>query len=104
MARDEAAAGLLDQLTDTHLAERARYGERIGFDELYRRHAGTVAAYATVLTGQPNGAPDVVARAIPAALDAIANGGYSADEYRASTSCAKSLSTSARRTDSFGVR
>ncbi|HEY4376966.1 MAG TPA: hypothetical protein VGM93_07395, partial [Acidimicrobiales bacterium] len=80
MAHDEAAAGLLDQLTDTHLADRARYGERVGFDELYRRHAGLVAAYATVLTGHPDATPELVTRAFPDALDAVVAGRSTLDD------------------------
>ncbi|MCU1351165.1 MAG: hypothetical protein JWM05_374, partial [Acidimicrobiales bacterium] len=80
MSRDEAAVGLTDQLTDTHLAERARFGESFAMRELYRRHAATVAAFTTAVTGRPNEAAGVVVQAFPEALQTIASGTYSLED------------------------
>ncbi|MCU1454687.1 MAG: hypothetical protein JWN46_2833 [Acidimicrobiales bacterium] len=80
MARDEAAVGFTEQLTDTHLAERARFGERFAMRELYRRHAPAVAALATTVTGRPGEAPAIVVRSFPEALAAVADGTYSIED------------------------
>lgn len=80
MAHDEASAGLLQQLTDTHLADRARLGEAIAFDELVRRHAHTVTTFATVVAGDPVVAIPVAERAFTDVLDQIGSGSYSIED------------------------
>ena len=80
MAHDEASAGLLNFVTDTHLAERARLGDAVSFDALVRRHAEVVGSFATVVTGESELAGPVTARAFTDVLDQIGSGGYSIEE------------------------
>ncbi|MGI8757579.1 MAG: hypothetical protein ACR2MB_17330 [Acidimicrobiales bacterium] len=80
MAHDEASSGLLHELTDTHLADRARLGEAIAFDELVRRHGDTVLAFATVVSANRPIAQEVGARAFTDVLDQIKSGDYSIDD------------------------
>ncbi|MCU1356266.1 MAG: hypothetical protein JWM89_1684, partial [Acidimicrobiales bacterium] len=80
MGHDEASAGLLHEFTDTHLADRARLGDAIAFDELVRRHGRTAVGFATVVTGDLPVAREVAVRALTDVLDQIASDGYSLDD------------------------